>query len=597
MERDNIIHFVFDKIFNQLILSNDEFYQIPFSKIREKTFDNIYVHKLIHQLTNKSEKSIKLYKYVKIIMNDILENTFDLNCLKLAMLNRDIEIVQQIIPFIKLDNELLMIPAEMGNEKIYFYLINLGLNPNISVYHKAILGNSAEIVKSIIPLISLSKVILESAFQNNNTEILLMIIDEIVKENIKMKNEIVSYPILNGNMIIVKKLEEFNLIDWLSETICFSAILSGSLTILYYVESKNPNIHNNFYLDKTNHKKSPLLFDEITYFLNGNKYYAHTMNYAIQSGSIEMVRYIYNLGYGITESNIITAIKSNLKEILIFLLHNYTGKLHDSILNYFGITSFINDKIELAKILIMNEKINIIPTHKFTLSDYQRDRLHVNMINESKTIFENDMMDPDYLMKYHIFFSYTKRFDLDLDLKLITRIRLALELNKDDILNKLITIEQNDNNRQIITDAIFLFGNLNHILKWAYIYNLAPSNLLIMELICYQQLGKLCYIYWRNLLPISKWKELHKLSQMIADPTIEDFFYKYNLTSKQKLKYIIQSGKKDLIMKWIRTKSKEEVNEKIKKNIKNLLLLNDSQLIKDIYPEFNFDNIEEILKI
>src|ERR1700733_7820810 len=573
MERDNIIHFVFDKIFNQLILSNDEFYQIPFSKIREKTFDNIYVHKLIHQLTNKSEKSIKLYltnnyfitnhlysklklhKYVKIIMNDILENTFDLNCLKLAMLNRDIEIVQQIIPFIKLDNELLMIPAEMGNEKIYFYLINLGLNPNISVYHKAILGNSAEIVKSIIPLISLSKVILESAFQNNNTKILLMIIDEIVKENIKMKNEIVSYPILNGNMIIVKKLEEFNLIDWLSETICFSAILSGSLTILYYVESKNPNIHNNFYLDKTNHKKSPLLFDEITYFLNGNKYYAHTMNYAIQSGSIEMVRYIYNLGYGITESNIITAIKSNLKEILIFLLHNYTGKLHDSILNYFGITSFINDKIELAKILIMNEKINIIPTHKFTLSDYQRDRLHVNMINESKTIFEND------------------------------------------ILNKLITIEQNDNNRQIITDAIFLFGNLNHILKWAYIYNLAPSNLLIMELICYQQLGKLCYIYSRNLLPISKWKELHKLSQMIADPTIEDFFYKYNLTSKQKLKYIIQSGKKDLIMKWIRTKSKEEVNEKIKKNIKNLLLLNDSQLIKDIYPEFNFDNIEEILKI
>ncbi len=50
------------------------------------------------------------------------------------------------------------------------------------------------------------------------------------------------------------------------------------------------------------------------------------MNYAIQSGSINVVEYIYSRDYGLTPSNFITAIRQDNLEILEFISDQYSKK-------------------------------------------------------------------------------------------------------------------------------------------------------------------------------------------------------------------------------------------------------------------------------
>ena len=131
-------------------------------------------------------------------------------------------------------------------------------------------------------------------------------------------------------------------IEWEPELL-HSAILSGSMPMIQYVESQIPNVHMNFVLDMSRIKRgqSSLLLDSMTYEKNQKKYFSHTINYAVQSKSISVLKYIHGLGYRITLSNIISGIQSGVLDILEYLLQNYDKKLPLYLIHYFNIDSYL----------------------------------------------------------------------------------------------------------------------------------------------------------------------------------------------------------------------------------------------------------------
>ena len=161
---------------------------------------------------------------------------------------------------------------------------------------------------------------------------------------------IFTYAILNANIPLIKKLEDRKLMKWPYE-FYYSALLSGKMSMVKLVEEKIPDIHQNHILDTSRSHKgkgySSILLDETIYSIGGAKYFSHTMNYAIQSKNLDIVKYVHFLGYGVSRSNIVTAISTGMTNILSYVLDIYQNDSNLSyLLHYFGLTSFLNNKAD-----------------------------------------------------------------------------------------------------------------------------------------------------------------------------------------------------------------------------------------------------------
>lgn len=607
-ETDNIIQWIFEKIFDQLTLDCKELYVNPFEKIKLRTFDNEKIYKLINKLSNRPLEKIKEYLtnekfqekflfgkikkklYVKILLNSSTNDIdnllrfgykIDNICLQLIVLNDRIDILKFILQTnseIKLYDELLFYCSEFGYEEMYFYLRDSGLYPNISVFNKAALCNSLNIIKDVNKYIGISDKILSTVFQINNNEIILFIIEETIKNKIKINKNLMAYPILNNNMDLLINLEKQQLIDWHND-LYYSAVLSGSIDMVKYVELKLPDIHKNHSLDISKNKKGKitLLLEDMIYEINKKKYFSHTINYAIQSGSLEMVKYIYSKGYGITISNFITAIKQGTPEILSFLCNKYDKSLPFYLVHYFGINSFVFDKIEKANILFGSNRLCIEPSHKLLINDYKKESMHIEMISNTANISEDDNIDPDYLMKYYIFFVPTRGFKFNH--RLLTKTRIYLELKLENELEKIFLSQLNKNDQQIIIDALYLFGTIDQVKKLYPLLNTKdyPNQQIIMEILCYSQINKLCYLFYNGLLTNQIIQNILPVVTMINDDLLNLFFEKITNYEPQ-LKYTLLSGKKSAIEKWLILH--QNYRSYTDQNIKEILILDDIELIK-----------------
>ena len=601
-EQDNVIQWIFEKIFDQLTLGGNELFVLPFSIIKKKTFDSEKIYEMINKLTGRSLVGIEKYIsnlvfqekflfarmkkkiYVQILLHNIHKIEHLLDCgyeadsmaIQLAVINNHLEILKKI-EYGKFTNDLLSFCAEYSYEQMYFYLREKGLVPNISVYNKAAIGNSLSILHDVNTQIGISSKILTAAFQTNNNDIILFLLQEATNENIHISPNLVTYPILNSNFEILDQLEKMGLIKWHNE-LYFSALLSGSMEMVKYLESKLPNIHENYILDtsKTDKKgRSSLLLEDIIYEVGGKKYFSHTMNYAIQSLSIEIVKYIYNLGYGLTISNIITAIKQAPPKILKFLAGRYNKKLPPYLVYYFGTNSFINDKMEKAKILIGYGLFN---TTKKKVSDFKKESTHLQMITESVKITETGEIDPDYTMKYNLFFVPIKGFKMNY--YLLAKTRICLEINIEEELNKIFSNHMNDVDNQFVIDTLFLFGNIEQIKKYCpmFVHITPPSKQILMEIICYCQINKLCYLVHNKLLDSATIHFLRPMVVMLSDPYINILFDKLSTNPEESyIKFLLHSGKKKLIQKWIDENQNYVINKKL---AKILFLMDDLDLAK-----------------
>lgn len=639
---NNIIQWVFEKIFDQLTFNSKDLLKISFDKIKSRTFDNHVVQQTICNLTTKPTGSI--YKYLKnekfqsdflfgklrnrllvaIIMNDsisvekIISSDCKMtnDCYLMAAINGYLPILKLLVEKFrpKLDSSILMHSLE--HSTVYFYLRSLGIVPNISVFNQASLGSNLEIITDINEIIGISDLIMKNVFQANCTEIMLYLIPFALKSNINLKN-LAAYAILNSNYEVLELMEKEKIFEW-HRDLYYSALLSGSISMVTYVESKMPNIHNNFVLDMTKSNKkgySNILLDDMIYESNRKKYFSHTMNYAVQSNSVEILDHICSKGYGITLSNIMTCIKQSRVEILEYLLKHFHQKLPDYFMLYFGISSYIPDKLSKIKLLLKNNSIDILSdNNKLSIDDHRKKNTHLQMINQNSIIDEN-ITDIDYLMKYRMFFIPPTGFKLNSDL--ITRTKILLEINQTFALEKIFSSEKNFVNKQLLLDVLFLFGNITQIKKFYPIIlqdlsediNIEPSSQIIMEIMCYCQIPKLQYLLHNNLLKTSTIKSILPLEQILADKTISKLFQTYfgsnlcpNLSSNSSLVYVLKSGKISLVEEWIKANSPDKmIDIKICKEIidtGNLSIVEkfsyDQILIPDLIERAHEQNLVEI---
>ena len=604
-KQDNVIQWVFEKLFCQII-SDQDLLVIPFEEISAKTFDNNYIHNVINGLTKRPTLIIQNYLenhffkekilfgklkkklHVQILLGDFDKfknlqqagHMIDTNCYQLAVVNNRLNMLQWMLesyPNTKLSKELLYYGAQFGYDKIYFYLRNQGLEPNISIYNRAVAGGSLNIVKDINQLIGISSKTIENAFKENNTEIILYLLDDAIDDGLHISPNIMTYPILNNNISLVKLLDAKNLINWHNE-LYYSAILSGSMEMIELLETKIPNIHSTRSLDTSSEKKGQktLLLDDMIYEINGKKYFSHTMNYAIQSTSLDMVKYIYSKGYGITASNFITAIKQGTVEILEFLISCYDKQLPFYYQQYLSTYSYSRDKLAKTKILIESGLLSLVPPTILTIDDHRKETVHIQLVENYCHREDDIMMDLDYLLKYSLFFVPVSGFKLNY--RLLARLKISLATNLTNDLISITKSNLNEVDKQFVIDSIFLFGTIDQI-KMLDI-DKPPSSQIIMELMCYNQISKMCYLLNHQLLDNDLVKLLCPLAVILDDRYLNSFFEKIGKFDFD-IKFIIKSGNKDLIRQWFET-NKEKLDDIPIGVWLDLLMIDDVDLVDEI---------------
>lgn len=602
------IEWIFEKMFDQLTSDGSDLLEVPFDEVSKKTFYSEYLYQTICHLTNQPLNCIKehltnkkfmtsfLFKKLKhkisvqILFNDLssITDLFEKGYqivyqdYQLAIINGCLFILQYLINHSKipLDNKLLYYAVHNRQEDIYFFLREKNIQPNISIYQCAVVNSSIAVVKDISQNIGLSTKILSDAFEANQSDIMMFLLKTAQEENLKINQNLITYPILNNNLLLIQELEQILDIDWHPE-LYYPALLSGSFEMISYLESKIPNIHESRVLDtsKTKKGKKSLLIDDISYKHNNKTYFAHTMNYAIQSKSVEIVDYVYQKGYQITVSNFITAIKQGNEEILQWLVNHYTKSLPQYLFYYLGINSFVSNKMAKAKILIDSKLLNIVYDKKMSVEMYQKENIHLEMIGKSKNVLVDDDIDPDFLMKYHIFFPPIKGSKINY--KLLSKVRICLYHNLDEQLLDLINQKMSDVDKQYLIDTLFLFGKNNQVkLFFNQIVDAPPpSTQIIMEVMCYRQIIKMCFLIKNSVLNLSVIKQLHSLAVILNDNLMLRILERYQI-EKSRLSTILSS---DLVAIH---QLLDTTPDLYREEIQNLLKLDDLSIVQKMIIPF-----------
>lgn len=607
---DNIIEGIFEKMFDQLTSNSKQILIIPIKTIYSETFGNNVVHQKIHKLSNRTMDQI--YNYVtnrkfiqkflflklksKINVTILCSKLFDENSEQeiinlysdgyrpdtytnqILVINDELEIFKLIRSKsnVKIGVELLMYAAQYGYENFYFYLrTNCNIKPNISVFGAAVSYPLLSIVRDINSRIGLSSDVLELAFKFNHTPIIDYLLTEAIKNKIKINPEFVSYPIMNNNQIILEKMEQLNLIEW-KEQLYYSAVLSGSLSMIKYLELKLPNIHVGNKMDTSKIKKGrqTLLSRDMTYISGGKYYFSHVVEYAVQSKSCDVLKYVIELGYGITLSNILTAIRQSTPDILRILCQNYRGTTKYYLAHYVGLESYISDKFEKTKILVENGLINFDLTLKRSQDDYRTENIHLDILRNNSEIIVDNALDLDYLMLYHKHFNRngSEHPQYKINWLVLNTIRIAIEFAPDHLENiiKVVT----NNMIQYVNDIIYLFANSAIIDKYL---TLLPDKSILMEIICYGNVTKLQILKDKNLFDLISTNLLIPLMAMLADNNILKIIDKLFDLKFLPAKFIFMSKNVKLIKQWFH----ENPDKKIPvSDAKYLINTNNLQLIR-----------------
>lgn len=622
LKTNNCLEWIFEKIFKQLVPNKQELYDLPFSEIYSRTFCNSQIHQLIAESLKSTPIEVETYLtdnkfiekflfvsirreykfrikklHVQIMLKEyekiefLINNGYkvDFDSLKLACLNGSLDILNLLLKFYqkKLSSELLMYCSEFSHYNIYQLLTTkYNLYPNLSVFYRAVLSDSIEIVEDVSSNISANQQVMENAFKTNHTNIINLLLVRAKKDGTHIDRNLVVYPIMNCNFELLAILSNMNLIDWHVE-LYYSALLSGSMEMIIYLEDKigkiNPDFHKKKILDSSHQSsgKNSLLLEDIIYEVDGKKYFSHTMNYAIQSGSVDVVDYIWSRGYGITVSNFITAIKQGSVEILERLCERYHLKLPIYLIHYFSTKSYVTNKIAKAKVLIENKLLMINEPVQECIELYKKEETHIKLIEQPTQIVPDSKYDPDYLMQYSMFFIPMKGFKLNH--RLITQIRINLQLNYMDNLIELYTRDRNYADKMILLNNLFLFGTIDQIkilyplLKTKY----CPDKQILMEIICKCEITKLCYLKKNKLFDNDIVQSLIPLVIMLENPLINALFSK--LTTINLIdKYIVLSNNVTLIRNWLNESPVIDKNQ-----VKSLFLLNDLEITDNILSQYS----------
>ncbi len=324
----------------------------------------------------------------------------------------------------------------------------------------------------------------------------MFLINQAEQEDVVISKNFAAYAIVNANFKLLDILVEKNLINWNIE-LYYSALLSGNLDMIQFVDNHIEINHMDRILDSSKTKRgvSSLLITDMIYTVNSKKYFSHIMNYSIQSKNLEVVKLSHQQGYGITVSNFITAIQQSTPEILEYLCQIYNYPLPFYLIHYLGLNSNVSNKLVKANILIKS-KLFKLDVSNLNTTDYQKEAVHIEMITTNTQLSLETLTDPDYIFNYPIFFVTKKGYKLNR--KLITIAYLYLKLDQSDDLINLYSDNYNEVDKQYLVDCLYLFGNIIQIKNLHHMIPITPSQQILMEITCQQQISKLYYLYANN---------------------------------------------------------------------------------------------------
>lgn len=460
--------------------------------------DLVYKTKFSNFIPYFEKYNIKQHKFLKYIISSKLEIAILLNydiseliniycitsdCPDLALINDHDNFPLFVDKIHSLDNAVY--------STRWYFLLRIKLVPTLNTYRAAIIAQNLEIIKDISNVIALIPELVEIAFDTGNHEIIKFIIDTADMEKLNISIHLYSYLLLHqypGIVIFNDPLCTNNLFAQ-------AAILSGNIMLAekYYIN-----------IDNIYDKKNTSVITEDTLYKGK---YSHCMNYAVQSDNVEMCKYIYNLGHGISVSNFVSAIKIGNIEIIKFLLSYYNGNL-SHIIPYLGPSSYSKNKEEIARLLW--PRINYFLTAK----EKRKTIVYLKLVQEEKITCDTDN---DYLFSVDKFLfndrsgrnSPTHQAQLD-----VAFFKYSTLFNED-----LSLIKNNE--------VVFYYGTIDQL------KSLPPRKIffpLVIEILIRNQLGKIINLHQNNLLEEDEVYKLYSISQGLNNITAIEYFKKYLAT-------------------------------------------------------------------
>lgn len=526
MRRINL-EWVFEKIFDQLSPgkgSGDGLLTTqPFSHIQDRILRSPKILQTIADLLALPIDEIKAYLNSESFLERFLFSKLGRKIPVAILLNRDLipllelrEITQSDYHLMALNNRKEMMEQAVtkilpGHEclyycccreriELYFWLRQKGLQPNLSVYLEAVQGGSLEIVKDISESIGLTPNILKSAFEAGCHEIIDFLLDRAAAEKVPVAPSLVSYALLNSDTALIEKMK-----TPLPTSFFHSAVLSGNLEMVRLIEAANPQIHQNLAMDAPGIKKGKknILAGEISYQKNGKNFFAHTINYAIQSGSAEMIHYLLAKGYGISVSNILTAVRqASLKILQLILDEAPLLRLPHYYWVYFSFCSVVSNKLAKARTLVERGYLSLEPV-KYTTESYRILAAHADILKRQTISDDYESHDADYFLNYASFFG---------GLRVMGLIEQAIAWYQ--IQNEIqITVE----NPPLISDLITLIGP-NTLMKGI---TAPPRDEIVAEIVCCGKTFKICSLHQKGYL---RHDAMERLVAMLAEPGLTALF-------------------------------------------------------------------------
>nr|AEX63022.1 putative ankyrin repeat protein [Moumouvirus Monve] len=216
------------------------------------------------------------------------------------------------------------------------------------------------------------------------------------------------------------------------------------------------------------------------------------------------------------------------------------------------------------------------------------------MILQNNEIPEEYLMEIDYVMNYPIFFVPVTGYKLNR--RLITIARILLELQKSDELFQLFSQKYNIVDSQYLIDCLYLFGDINQIKLLHNLIKLCPSQQILMEIICRQDITKILFLWNGNYLMDTITKNLFNVSVSLDNKYLSSLFSKIKSFDPE-LKYIIESNNIDSIYNFLCSDKNYKISKDDIKNIfklDNLFLVNKILLISPI-NSLIMENIFELI--
>lgn len=548
---ENAYH-VFVKILKSLTQNYQSFYHLPWKIIQGKIFHSTALQHALHKACcvqgqtylesakqqkfilkrslGKIEAAILLGHEGKLKQYVELEYNFTLQHLKLATLNNQMNMLRMMSD-VTFDQDLLYDSAE----ETYFYWIARGLKSNISILNHAVEYQTQSVIQHILQYVGMSSTTMLKAIQANNTIILPYLYEEMQRENIKLTQDMFYYLILNDHLEFLQTLNVTLEEEWYA-----AALLSGSMRMINWFETRCEAIHTTFNIDRSHRKKfqRTLITYEATYYRDHQIYFSHAVNYAIQSQSTQVLQHVLQHQYGISASNFITVIKQGTLEQLKLLCQCYFTPLPQAYFYYFSLHHYAPDKLNKLDYLLKHSRLSL---HDFIHEkpNYQIESIHLRASQSQTEIMNLQCYDEDYILQRTTFFAPSAGYKLNY--RLLVSTRVALHTNDEASIRHLYAHCKHDVDRQCLCDCVVLMGQMMH-LKWIPISRVSLH--ILSELVCYGQIGKLHYLHTQCGLPIN---ELWSIAQTIGQAAMITFFQRMAPSLTFNIDHVLYSQSATLI--------------------------------------------------